>query len=267
MTKCGGNEGKARSGRLDLVLESETGSASLAELVLCGFAQAAGFNEYACQEISLAVREAVANAAHHGNHGDPNKSVNVTAELQTAGLAISVCDEGEGFHLEAIKNPLDPANLLRDSGRGIFLARSCMDEFAVRQNGIRGTEIIMLKYFSKEVPSMNLTATRRQIDGVTVVDVSGRIVLGEESSMLRESLKELAGSGQKKILLNLSGVSYIDSSGLGALVSGFTTIAGQQGQLKLVNLTNKVHDLLQITKLLTVFEVYNDEATAIKSFL
>lgn len=266
MSKSGRNEGKARSGRLDLALESEIDSASLAELLVCSFAQAAGYNEHACQEIGLAVREAVANAALHGNHCDAGKAVSLTAELQSAGLAISVRDEGEGFNLEAVKNPLDSANLLQDSGRGIFLVRSCMDEFSVRKNGARGTEIMMVKHFSKEVQSMNLTENRRQVDGVTVVDVSGRIVLGEESSMLRESLKELAGSGQKKVLLNLAGVSYIDSSGLGALVSGFTTIAGQQGQLKLLNLTNKVHDLLQITKLLTVFEVYNDEATALKSF-
>jgi anti-sigma B factor antagonist len=155
---------------------------------------------------------------------------------------------------------------LRDSGRGIFLVRSCVDEFAVRRNGVCGTEVTMFKHFSKEIRSMNLTTTRREIDGVTVLDVNGRIVLGEESSMLRESLKQLATNGQKKVLLNLSGVSYIDSSGLGALVSGFTTISGQHGEMKLVNLTNKVRDLLQITKLLTVFEVYDDEATAIKSF-
>ena len=113
---------------------------------------------------------------------------------------------------------------------------------------------------------MSLKADNRQVDGVAVVDLAGRIVLGEATTTLREVLQNLASQGQKKILLNLSEVSYIDSSGLGALVSGYTTIAGQAGQLKLLNLTAKVKDLLQITKLLTVFEVFTDEASAVRSF-
>ena len=113
---------------------------------------------------------------------------------------------------------------------------------------------------------MSLKASSRQVDGVTVVDLSGRIVLGEGSDILREALRDLVSRGQKKILLNLGDVNYIDSSGLGALVSGYTSLTGQQGQLKLLNLTKKVHDLLQITKLLTVFEVYDDEGAALKSF-
>jgi anti-sigma B factor antagonist len=98
------------------------------------------------------------------------------------------------------------------------------------------------------------------------MDLSGRIVLGDGSSQLRETVKDLASRGQKKILLNLADVTYIDSSGLGALVASFTTIKGQDGEIKLLKLTSKVHDLLQITKLLTVFEVFTDEATAVKSF-
>ena len=113
---------------------------------------------------------------------------------------------------------------------------------------------------------MSLKAGSRQVDGVTIVDLSGRIVLGEATTTLREMLQNLLSQGQKKILLNLAEVSYIDSSGLGALVSGYTTLSGQQGQLKLLNLTKKVQDLLQITKLLTVFEVHTDEATAVRSF-
>ncbi len=113
---------------------------------------------------------------------------------------------------------------------------------------------------------MSLKTSSRQVGGVTVVDLSGRIVLGDGSSILRDTLKDLAGRGQKQILLNLADVSYIDSSGLGALVSGYTSLKGQQGQVKLLNLTTKVRDLLQITKLLTVFEVFNDEAAAVRSF-
>jgi len=113
---------------------------------------------------------------------------------------------------------------------------------------------------------VSIKASTRQVDDVTVVDLSGRITLGEGSTVLRDTVRELLGRGQKKILLNLGDVTYIDSSGIGELVSGFTTVANQGGQLKLLNLTKKVHDLLQITKLYTVFEVHNEEASAIRSF-
>jgi anti-sigma B factor antagonist len=113
---------------------------------------------------------------------------------------------------------------------------------------------------------VSIKASTRQVDEITVVDLSGRITLGEGSTVLRDTVRELLGRGQKKILLNLGDVTYIDSSGIGELVSGFTTVANQGGQLKLLNLTKKVHDLLQITKLYTVFEVHNEEAGAIRSF-
>jgi anti-sigma B factor antagonist len=102
---------------------------------------------------------------------------------------------------------------------------------------------------------------------VVVVDVSGRITLGEGSSNLREGIRELLAKGHRKILLNLGEVSYIDSSGIGELVSAFTSSANQSAHLKLLNLTKRVRDLLQITKLYTVFEVFDDEAKAVRSFV
>ena len=113
---------------------------------------------------------------------------------------------------------------------------------------------------------MSVKMSSRQVNGVTIVDMSGRLVLGEATSRLRELLQDLVGRGQKKIVLNMEDVSYIDSAGLGTLVSGFTTLTTQQGELKLLNLTKKVHDLLQITKLYTVFEIFDDEAHAVRSF-
>ncbi|PYX77810.1 MAG: anti-sigma factor antagonist [Acidobacteria bacterium] len=113
---------------------------------------------------------------------------------------------------------------------------------------------------------MTMKSSTRQIDGVTVVDLSGRITLGEGSVILRETVRDLLSKGNKKILLNLGEVNYIDSSGIGELVSAFTTVRNQGGDLKLLNLTKKVHDLLQITKLYTVFDVKDDEAGAVKSF-
>ena len=113
---------------------------------------------------------------------------------------------------------------------------------------------------------MSMKTTTRQIDGVTIVDCSGRITLGEGSVILRDTVRELLSKGQKKLLLNLGEVTYIDSSGIGELVSAFTTVRNQGGELKLLNLTKKVNDLLQITKLYTVFDVRDDEAGAVKAF-
>lgn len=113
---------------------------------------------------------------------------------------------------------------------------------------------------------MTMKASTRQLDGVTIVDLSGRITLGEGSVVLRDSIRDLVGAGSKKILLNLGEVTYIDSSGIGELVSAFTSVRNQGGELKLLNLTKKVHDLLQITKLYTVFDIKDDEAAAIQSF-
>jgi anti-sigma B factor antagonist len=113
---------------------------------------------------------------------------------------------------------------------------------------------------------MHMVTSTRQVGGVTIVDISGRIVLGEESAALRDLVCDLLSKGHRKILFNLGEVNYIDSSGLGHLVGAFTSVRKQQGELKLLNLTNKVHDLLQITRLYTVFDIIDDEAVAVRSF-
>ena len=113
---------------------------------------------------------------------------------------------------------------------------------------------------------MNMTTISRQVGDVTIVDISGRIVLGEESAALRNLVCDLLSKEHKKILFNLADVNYIDSSGLGHLVSAFTSVRKQGGELKLLKLTNKVQDLMQITRLYTVFDILDDEAVAVKSF-
>ncbi len=113
---------------------------------------------------------------------------------------------------------------------------------------------------------MALAIASRELDGVTVLDLSGRITLGEGSVQLRDAIRDLIAKGQHRILLDLGEVSYIDSSGLGELVSAYTTAKNQGATLKLLKLTKKVHDLLQLTKLYTVFEIFDDEASAIASF-
>ncbi len=113
---------------------------------------------------------------------------------------------------------------------------------------------------------MKMTTSTRRVGGVTIVDISGRIELGEESGAVRDMVRDLLGKGHKQILLNLGDVHYIDSSGLGALVSSFTSARKQGGELKLLNLTDKVTDLMQMTKLYTVFDIKDDESVAVKSF-
>jgi anti-sigma B factor antagonist len=113
---------------------------------------------------------------------------------------------------------------------------------------------------------MHMTTSIRQVGDVTIVDISGRIVLGEESAALRDLVCDLLRKGHKNILFNLGDVNYIDSAGLGHLVSAFTSVRKREGELKLLNLTNKVHDVMQITRLYTVFDIMDDEAVAVKSF-
>ena len=113
---------------------------------------------------------------------------------------------------------------------------------------------------------MNMTTSTRQAGGVTIVDISGRIVLGEESAALRDKIHDLLRKGHKQILLNLVAVDSIDSMGLGTLVAAFATVRKQGGELKLFNLPNKVADVMQFTKLYTVFDIMKDEAEGVKSF-
>ncbi len=113
---------------------------------------------------------------------------------------------------------------------------------------------------------MSMAITPRRFDDVVVLDLSGRITIGEGTLMLRDRIQKMLEGGETKFLLNLSDVDYIDSSGLGELVSSFTTVKSQGGTLKLLSLTRRVRDLMQITKLLTVFDVYDSEPEALKSF-
>ena len=118
----------------------------------------------------------------------------------------------------------------------------------------------------KEGLKVSIDVSTHQSDGIAVVGLRGRITLGEGTEALRDTVRDLLSQGQNRILLNLGEVNYIDSSGIGELVSAFTAAKRQGGEVKLLNLTKKVHDLLQITKLYTVFDVKDDEASAVASF-
>jgi len=111
-----------------------------------------------------------------------------------------------------------------------------------------------------------LDVKERQAGDVTILDLSGDVRIGEGAISLRDSIRNLADQGKKKVLLNLAGVKYMDSTGVGELIANYTTISRQGGQLKLLNLTDRIQNLLVITKLLTVFDSYDNEAEALKSF-
>jgi len=113
---------------------------------------------------------------------------------------------------------------------------------------------------------MSVTLTTHESGGVTIVDASGKLVLAEETSALRTKIRELVAGGSKRIVLNLADVSYMDSSGLGELIGAHTTVTNAGGTMKLLHLAKRVHDLLKLTKLYTVFEAFEDEATAVSSF-
>ena len=112
----------------------------------------------------------------------------------------------------------------------------------------------------------DINISERQAGDVTILDLNGKVTIGEGSVALRNAIRRLLGEGKNKILLNLGGVGYIDSSGIGELVSSYTAVKKEGGTLKLLNLTQKIQDLLAITKLLTVFDTFDDEASALSSF-
>lgn len=113
---------------------------------------------------------------------------------------------------------------------------------------------------------MSMHINAREVQGVTILDISGRITLGDETGTLRDAVRDLVSKGAKKIVLNLAEVTYIDSTGVGELVGSLMTVRNAGGELKLMNLTPKVKDVVNVTKLYTVFDVKDDEFTAIKSF-
>jgi len=121
-------------------------------------------------------------------------------------------------------------------------------------------------FSDEEENNVALKMTEREVDGVSVVALDGRIVLGEESNALREKVKSMIAAGKKKIILNMDNITFIDSAGLGTLVAAHHSVKSQGASMRLCHLGSKFQEVLQITKLLTVFDVYNTEAEAVASF-
>jgi anti-sigma B factor antagonist len=161
------------------------------------------------------------------------------------------CSEDVAFFREVLKE-----------GRSLIVVRTESQDIATSACGI----LDRLGLGMQGQAPVKMQAATRQIGGVTVLDISGRITLGEGNVILREIVRDLADKEQKRIILNLAEVQYIDSSGVGELVKTHTTIRNRGGQLKLTNLNKRVHDLLHMTRLSAVFDIQKDEASAIESF-
>jgi len=210
-------------------------------LVVPGIGQvfALGFGAAALLGLAGAGAGSAVGAAAAGDHQSP----------PTAGEEKG--SEDAAFFREVLKE-----------GRSLIVVRTQSQEIANAACGIldrRGLGI------QGRTP-MKMQTSIRQVADITIVDVSGRITLGEGNIMLRETVRELMEKGSKKILLNLHEVGYVDSSGIGELVKSYTTVHNQGGQMKLVNLSQRLHDLLQMTKLYAVFDIQVDEASALQSF-
>jgi anti-sigma B factor antagonist len=165
-------------------------------------------------------------------------------------------------HAEKVSEDVNFFREVLAEGRSLVVVRTETTETAKVANEI----LNRLGVSIPEQAPVRLQITTRHVGDVTIVDMTGRITLGEGSKALREMMRSMADQGYQKILLNLQGVGYIDSSGLGELVKAYTTVRGHGGHLKLVQVNKRVHDLLEITKLHLVLEIEPDEATALKGF-
>ena len=254
-----------------LKLESNLDTVEATELIVRQVAQERQIPADEIEQLGIAIRECMANAISHGNGYSREKSVYFTIASEPTRLSVRILDEGQGFDPDEVPDPLAEGNLLRTSGRGLLFMRSFVDEISIGRAAEGGTEVLMVKELpdsskEKEEKQVSLIVNVREVGNVAVVDLSGRITLGEGSGVLRDTVRDLLSKGHKNILLNLGDVSYIDSSGLGELVSSYTTAANQGAKVKLLHVQKKVGDLLQITKLYTVFDSFVDEAAAMASF-
>ncbi|MCX5214211.1 anti-sigma factor antagonist [Kitasatospora sp. NBC_00240] len=225
-------------------------------------------------QVITAVLEAVSNAVRHGRRSGGLGSVLLEAEVADGHVVVTVTDDGPGFDPGACPDPRTPERLLLPGGRGVFLMHHLMDgvDFAFPPDG--GTRVTLRKSIlathgsdggtSEGEPLMQIS-TRKSGD-VTVLDFKGRITIGVGDVALRSAVREALESGATKILLNLADVTAIDSSGVGELVSCYTTTNHRGAKLALLNLPPKVQDILYITQLISVFNVYDNEDEAVQGF-
>lgn len=230
--------------------------------------------------VLVSVLEAVTNAIEHGTApdaptagGPEGGTAKVEIEVTADRFVATVTDRGPGFDPAGCPDPRDPGRLLLPSGRGLLLMRHLMDsvDYAFPPDG--GTTVTLRKAIPTAHPAganpspaegePPMAVTQRVSGGVTVLDVGGRITIGTGDVELREAVARALDDGAGKIVLNLEKVTTIDSSGIGELVSAYTRATDRGAKLALSNVPPKVLDVLHITQLITVFEVYDEESEAV----
>ncbi len=259
---------------LHLSIASDVSCIAAADEAVRELAQTLGFAEDDAHELTLAVHEALANAVIHGKPrggaGAPSAEarVELTVRVARGGVIVEVRDRGPGFDPAAVPSPIAEENLLRPSGRGLFTMRTYMDEVAHSAHPDGGTVVRMtrLRHQREGDVMAQLTIQQREVRGVTVLDLTGKISIGEGAAQLRDAVRALLTAEGPKILLHCAAVTYLDSAGLGELVGAYTAANNRGGRLKLLHLPAKLRDLLTITSLITVFESFDDEQEAVDSF-
>lgn len=223
--------------------------------------------------IALAVGEAFANAVEHGNRCDPRRRVTIAIDLDGDLLTVEVGDDGPGFDPASVPDPRSPERLLGRRGRGLLLMTSVTDEVTCTARLPSGSVVTLRTSHRPQaspIPSQKekaAIATKTRTSGdVTIIDLSGKITVGDGDVELRDAVTGAMDSGASKLILNLESVTAIDSAGVGELVSSYTMATNRGVKLKLMCLPAKVRDILHITQLITIFEVYDTEAEAIDSF-
>ncbi len=277
---------KTTSGTLRLVLDSRIEYIDIVHSMTEGLARLSGQDKDRGFQTGLAVREALINAIRHGNQEDPKKKVIIEFLVETGRLTIRIQDQGTGFDFTAEPNPLDPENIYRTNGRGIFLMRSFADQVEFGRTPEGGTEVRIIQKISKGNPHRKnpivskepegesegseggewMKASVRQIGAVTILDLAGKITIGAGDLVLRDRVNSLLDQGSRMILINLEMVSYMDSAGIGELVACRKKTMDLGGSVKLLNPSGKVSDLLHLTKLEEIFEIHRDEERALGTF-
>lgn len=239
-----------------------------------GFLRRIGVDDEACWRTDVAVREAVANAIVHGNGEDPGKQVGVAVELGGGRVTVRVHDEGAGWDGARLADPREESRRLEPRGRGVFLMRHFMDEVVHDRRAGGGTTVTMSTRLHDRVkpPSVSYeplareagtVVALRQRGEVRVFEPIGKLTIGAGAVALREAVFAALAGGARKIVVDLGKVTTVDSSGIGALVSAFSSALNCDGQLALCRVPPKVLEILLVTHLIGVFEVYAGELEAV----
>jgi anti-anti-sigma factor len=268
-------------------IDSELAQVAKVDEAVRALARELGFDEATASHVELAIHEAVVNAVVHGNRGRRELPVEVSlgSDGPDGGVALvaTVRDHGGGFDPASLPDPLDARRRLASSGRGILLMRALMDTVEHSPHPQGGTSVRLVKQgglldsgtrqgataadvliLSIEEESMKIST--RKSGNVTILDLEGQLTVGSGDQGLRGTVREALSGGARSILVNMEQVTAVDSSGMGELVASYTSTLHHGGKLKLLKLPPKIHELLLITQLISVFQFFADEKEAVDSF-